>query len=106
MDLRLLIRGSPTASGISGNLRRVGWQGRQSGAIPITLIRHAMDTAANRSRTGGPSGLYGLVRSMGETGDLLGDELLLVPTPDGFVALWTQYEGGPDGPAPPGDSPL
>ncbi|PYO87071.1 MAG: hypothetical protein DMD58_15540, partial [Gemmatimonadetes bacterium] len=33
MDLRLLIRGSPTASGISGNLRRVGWQGRQSGAI-------------------------------------------------------------------------
>ena len=97
LDFNLVIRGSLTASGLSGTLRRVGRNMRQSGPVPIGLTRYSVDTSANRTHTG-PAGLYDSVRVVPENGDVLGDELLLVPTADGLVALWTDYEGGPDGP--------
>ena len=65
--------------------------------MPIGLIRYPVDTTASRTNTG-PSGLYDSLRGVPETGDVLGDELLLIPTTDGLVALWTEYAGGPDGP--------
>jgi len=97
LEFNLLIRGSLTASGIRGTLRRVGRNMRQSGPVPIGLTRYSVDTSANRTHNG-PAGLYDSVRVVPENGDVLGDELLLVPTADGLVALWTAYEGGPDGP--------
>ncbi len=97
LEFNLLIRGSLTAFGISGTVRRVGRNMPQSGPVPIRLRRYPVDTAANRIQTG-PSGLYDSLRAVPETGDVLGDELLLVPTTDGLVALWTEYAGGPDGP--------
>ncbi len=97
LEFNLLIRGSLTASGIRATLRRVGRNMRQSGPVPIGLTRYSVDTSANRTHTG-PAGLYDSVRVVPENGDVLGDELLLVPTADGLVALWTDYEGGPDGP--------
>jgi hypothetical protein len=97
LDFNLFIRGSLTPSGIRGTLRRVGRNVSPSGPVPIGFIRYALDTAANKTPAG-PSGLYSALRGVPEAGDVLGDELLLIPTTDGLVALWTEWAGGPDGP--------
>jgi len=97
LDFNLLVRGALTTSGMSGSVLRVGRNMPKSGPVPIEFTRYVVDTVASTTKTG-LSGLYGRSRGVPETGDVLGDELLLVPTKERLVALWTEYAGGPDGP--------
>ncbi len=97
LGFNLYVRGSLTASGFNGTARRVGRNVHQSGPVPIALTRYPIDITDKKTNAG-LSGLYDSLRGVPETGDVLGDELLLVPTTDGLVALWTEYAGGPEGP--------
>jgi len=55
-----------------------------------------LSTTADTSRAGD----FASVRYVGEEGDLLGDEVLLVNTNRGLAAFYTGYWGVPDGPFP------
>jgi hypothetical protein len=65
-----------------------------------TEFRHyAIDTKMNATDTA-LEGVYASVRMHQESGDLLGEELLVVKTIQGFTAFYTDYEGVPVGPYP------
>src|SRR3989441_2100595 len=59
---------------------------------PIDTTVSAADTALE--------GLYASVRMHQESGDILGDELVLARTSHGFAVFYTDYEGVPVGPYP------
>jgi hypothetical protein len=99
LGFNLVFRGSQDTAGLRGWVQRTGRSMEHSGPVPLVLTRYAIDTASNQADTV-PSGLYTALRGFPETGDILGDELLLLRTSRGPLALWTAYEGGPDGPYP------
>jgi hypothetical protein len=90
--------GTLTPTGLGGVLLMKGapYNGRafstQFQFFPIDSSVSAADTALE--------GLYASVRMHQESGDLLGDELLLAKTSHGFAAFYTDYGGVPVGPYP------
>ena len=90
--------GTFTATGLDGSLVMNGgpYNGRAFPArfavYPLDATRSSADTALE--------GMYTSVIQHEETGDLSGDELLLIKMSKGFAAFYTYYEGGPGGPYP------
>jgi len=91
-------RGVRTSTGINGAFVMNG--APYDGKVFSTKFRFYPSAPAAPSGHPSLGGLYGLVRMHQETGDLLGDELLLVNTTRGLVAFYTDYEGVPVGPYP------
>ncbi len=94
----LSFRGALTATSMSGTLQMIGrpFDGR---TFPILFTHQAIDTAT----TAGDSaveGRYLSVRGVPQTGDILGEELLLIKGIGHFIALYTTIQGAPDGPYP------
>jgi hypothetical protein len=97
LGFNLVFTGRLAPIGITGVVQRVGRNMRPGGAVPLLLTHYAIDTVSSEADTG-LSGLYDQLRGVPETGDVLGNELLLIGAEHGPVALWTEYAGGPDGP--------
>ena len=90
--------GRLTPTGIKGVLVMNGrpYQGR---AFPAEFRYYSTDTKASHADSV-LEGVYASVRIHRESGDVLGDELLVVKTREGFTAFYTDYEGVPVGPYP------
>jgi hypothetical protein len=96
MQFTLAFGGVLSGGDISGTVHRAG-RNIDTLTASLRLVRYSIDSSASRP-DGGLSGLYSALQGNQETGDVEGDELLLVNTTRGLVALWTDYEGAPDGP--------
>ncbi len=90
--------GRLTSTGIKGVLLMNGrpYQGR---VFPVEFHYHSTDTKVSHADSV-LEGVYASVRMHRESGDLAGDELLVVKTREGFKAFYTDYEGVPAGPYP------
>jgi hypothetical protein len=92
----LAFKGSLTPRGMRGQLLVVGGAyDRRVSSSEFSF--YAIDAEAD-SADGPPQGVYSSVRAVPETGDLLGDELMLIKSGGRRLALWTDYEGAPSGP--------
>ncbi len=90
--------GRLTPRGMKGVLLMNGrpYQGR---AFPAEFRHYSTDRKASHADSV-LEGVYASIRMHRESGDLLGDELLVVKTREGFTAFYTDYEGVPVGPYP------
>jgi hypothetical protein len=90
--------GKSTATGLDGSLVMNGgpYNGR---AFPTRFAVYPLDATQSSADTA-LEGMYTSVVQHEETGDLSGDELLLIKVSQGFAAFYTYYEGGPGGPYP------
>ncbi len=93
---RFRFTGTVVQSGFAGTLDRLDARTDQVGRsirLSFVLLRRASRGA---DRTEGIAGLYSNVRASGE--DLFGEELVVIDTVGGLVALRVHYEGSPDQP--------
>ena len=91
----LAFKGSLTAGGMRGEVAVVGG-GYEGHVSPIELQHYPIDTLAGSADE--LEGVFAAVRMHQETGDLDGDELMLAKSDGRLLALWTSYEGAPNGP--------
>jgi hypothetical protein len=92
----LVFKGSLGPNGLRGDLLVVG--GAYDGQVsPTELAFYPVDTALDFPDTS-RQGVYANVRAGLGTRDLLGDELILLKNRGRLVALWTDFEGAPNGP--------
>jgi len=93
---QLAVDGSLTRRGLRG---KITFSSSQLGATSSSFeMEHVPLGTAMADSAHIRSGLYANVRLHGETGDLLGDELLLVRSERRLVAAYTSYQGVADGP--------
>lgn len=90
--------GRLTPTGIKGVLLMNG-RPYDKRAFPTEFRYHSRVTNVSHADSS-LEGVYASVRLVREAGDLLGDELLVVKTHEGFTAFYTDYEGVPVGPYP------
>jgi hypothetical protein len=90
--------GKLTSTGIKGVLVMNGspYRGR---AFPVEFRHYSPDTKVSPADSA-LEGVYAAVQMHRESGDLLGDELIVVKTNQGFTAFYTEFEGVPVGPYP------
>ena len=91
-------RGRLTSTGIKGVLVMNGrpYSGR---AFAVEFRHYIIDPKVSHADSA-LEGVYAAVSMHRESGDLLGDELMVVKTNQGFAAFYTDFEGVPVGPYP------
>jgi len=90
--------GRLTSTGIKGELLMNGHPYPRR-VFPAEFRYYSTDTKVSYADSA-LQGVYASVRMHQESGDLLGDELLVVKTNQGFTAFYTDYAGVPVGPYP------
>ena len=90
--------GTFTATGLGGSLVMDGFPYKGQ-AFPIHFNFYPIDTTLSSADTA-LNGMYNSVNLHEATGDLSGDELMLIKTASRFVAFYSYYEGAPVGPFP------
>lgn len=90
----ILLPGVGSAACIDNSHPSVGAESRKSGAA-IRTLRQTGATAATLTKKAKVTGMFSSMAFHEESGDVLGDELLIVPTARGYFVVFQSSEGEP-----------
>jgi hypothetical protein len=93
-DVIYEFKGEISRTGMRGTIYQIYPDSKNNQTFEVLLQRFTPDSLSGSNDTE-INGMYSNVKYIEDSGDLFGKELILISTSDGFVGLFTPFEGVP-----------